>query len=108
MKKIMLTVFCAAFAASLLAPPFAAASPAASVDYCRAYAKKWADRKMGPKAAENALLMGATGGLAGKPIDGKRKFTGFGLGGAFIGLAVSNDKRMKYYKHYYNRCMTRA
>lgn len=108
MKKIALTIFCAAFAASLLAPPLSATSQAASVDACKAYAKKQADRKMGPKAAENAMLMGATGGLAGKPIDGKRKFTGFGLGGAFIGLAVSNDKRMKFYKHYYNRCKTRA
>lgn len=106
MKKIVSTAMCAAFAASLIVLPLSAPSEAASVDSCKAYAKKMADRKMGgPKAAENAMLMGATGGLAGKSADGKRHFTGFGLGGAAIGLIVFNEKRMKHYKHYYNRCI---
>jgi hypothetical protein len=106
MKKIALATICAAFAAFLVALPLSAPSEAASVDSCKAYAKKMADRKMGgPKAADNALLMGATGGLAGKSADGKRHFTGFGLGGAAIGLIVFNEKRMKHYKHYYNRCI---
>jgi hypothetical protein len=106
MKKIVSTAMCAAFAASLIVLPLSTPSEAASVDSCKAYAKKMADRKMGgPKAAENAMLMGATGGLAGKSADGKRHFTGFGLGGAAIGLIVFNEKRMKHYKHYYNRCI---
>jgi hypothetical protein len=106
MKKIALTAICAALAAALLVLPSSAPSQAASVDSCKAYAKKMADRKMGgPKSAENAMLMGATGGLAGKSADGKRHFTGFGLGGAAIGLIVFNEKRMKHYKHYYNRCI---
>jgi hypothetical protein len=106
MKKIALVGICAALAATLIALPGSAPSQAASVDSCKAYAKKMADRKMGgPKSAENAMLMGATGGLAGKSADGKRHFTGFGLGGAAIGLIVYNEKRMKHYKHYYNRCI---
>jgi hypothetical protein len=109
MRKIISTAMCAAFVASLTVLPISAPSEAASVDSCKAYARKMADRKMGgPKAADNAILMGATGGLAGKSADGKRHFTGFGLGGAAIGLIVFNDKRMKHYKHYYNRCMSRA
>jgi hypothetical protein len=109
MKKIALATICAAFAAFLVALPLSAPSEAASVESCKVYAKKRAESKMGgPKSAENAMLMGATGGLAGKSADGKKHFTGFGLGGAAIGLIVYNEKRMKHYKHYYNRCMTRA
>ena len=97
----------AILAAVLVMLPASLPSQAASVVYCKAYAKKKADQKMGPKSAENAMLMGATGGLAGKSSDGKRHFTGFGLGGAALGLIVHNEKRMKVYKPAYNRCMLR-
>lgn len=86
----------------------AAAVKAKAHDACHVYAKKRADRKMGPKYVENAIVVGATGGLAGKAVGGKKTFTGFGLGGAAIGIIVANEKRMKVYKQFYRRCMART
>jgi hypothetical protein len=109
MNKIALAALFTSCAACFLALPALPAAQAASANACKVYAKKMADRKMGgPKAAENAMIMGATGGLAGKSADGKKHFTGFGLGGAFIGLIVHNEKRAKHYKHFYGRCMAKV
>jgi hypothetical protein len=108
MKIMTCLVICATLSINLLNMAPASADAAKANGKCQAYAKARADKKMGPKYVENAIVVGATGGLAGKAVDGKKTFTGFGLGGAAIGVIVANNKRMKLYKQYYARCMHHA
>ena len=81
---------------------------AASKAKCQIYAKKQADRIMGPKAVENAMVVGATAGLAGQKGKKKKKFYGFGLSGAAIGFIVVGSERQKHYNRYLKRCMGQA
>ncbi len=98
-------VFCLAL--QPVSIPVEAAGSKAVNARCHAMAKKKAERKMGPKAFENAILLGATGGLAGKAVGGKKTFTGFGLAGAAIGIIVANERRAKFRKAYYAACIKR-
>ncbi|MFO1033957.1 MAG: hypothetical protein U1E15_07785 [Hyphomicrobiales bacterium] len=112
MKLGLVTAVCAAFCIAVLSAQADAAAlakgnakPNAKPNAkCQAWARKKAERKLGPKYMENAIVVGATGGLAGKPVDGKKTFTGFGLGGAALGAIVAGEKRAKLVKQYYAAC----
>jgi hypothetical protein len=106
MKIITRLGLCGMLAATvaIATPPAEAASKAK----CQIYAKKQADRIMGPKAVENAMLVGATAGLAGQKGKKKKKFYGFGLSGAAIGFIVVGSERQKHYNRYLKRCMGQA
>ena len=108
MKTKTAFAICAALSVSLAMPVPLSAASAKTKDKCQIYARKQADKKMGPKAVENAMVVGATAGLAGQKDKKKKKFYGFGLSGAVIGLVVVGGQREKHYQHYLKRCMSKA
>lgn len=108
-RKLMVTALSAGLAFSFTAPIASTPGVAASVSYCKNYARKQANKRTGAGDVLVGTAVGAgLGALTGAIVGGKKSVrTGAiigGVGGTVVGGVETNKKWRRIYDRAYAEC----